>query len=112
LTLAIAPIVSGLALLGNPAPGLSQATPPSTNTGTNPEAIDLFDGQDGGNFNPYDLFHRFRFMRDVDGFYGKQDESLDNAAANFLQKRQQMLQPSLQVNPGPVDPNLPNPPPP
>ncbi|KKJ01325.1 hypothetical protein [Prochlorothrix hollandica] len=63
------------------------------------ESRGLLGAENEGSFNPYDLMHRFRMMRDVDGFYDNQSENLNNAAASFLQRQQQMLQTGSEAPP-------------
>lgn len=85
-----------LSLLSS-SPALAQTTD-TTGTWEN-NSTDLLDNSNEGSMNPYDFMHRLQMMRDVDGFYERKDRQLDNAAASFLERQQQMLQGSTSAEP-------------
>lgn len=84
-------------LLGG-TPALAQTD--TTGTWEN-DSLDLLDDSNDGSINPYDVIHRLQMVRDVDGFYERQDRQLNDAAASFLERQQQMLRgtsPSADTN--------------
>jgi len=98
-----------LSLLSS-SPALAQATD-TTGTWQN-NSTDLLDNSNEGSMNPYDFMHRLQMIRDVDGFYERKDQRLDNAAASFLERQQQMLQSNTAAEPNllQVLPGTPTPP--